>query len=240
MIHLTTNRPQSGSQKIGFPEFVRRPVRPKLILFDFDGTLVDSFSATLAAGNRLAAVHGYRRLNQEEALALRSQGIRRILQETEIPLRRLPAWLRQMKKELHRETPAMKPHPGLNEMLAALTEREIPLGVVTSNDRENVRLFLGNQGWDNWFPWLETGSNLFGKSRLIRRVLERSGIAASDTVYVGDEERDVNAARKAGVCAVAVTWGFNDRTILSQSSPDHIVDRPEELLTLFLPGPAKL
>lgn len=207
---------------------------PKLILFDFDGTLADSFRATLAAGNRIAAAHGYRRLHEEEALALRSQGIREVLRQTEIPLRRLPAWMRQMRRELHEEARGMKPHPGLAEALSTLRKAGIPLGLVTSNSRENVELFLQNSGWTGWFTYLETGSNLFGKSRLIRRLLEQARIPASQAAFVGDEERDVAAAHKAGVRAVAVAWGYNDRPVLARSGPDRIVDRPEELPGCFL------
>lgn len=205
---------------------------PKIILFDFDGTLADSFTLILAAGNRLAATYGYPSISESEALALRSQGIRQIIQQSNVPLHRLPAWMRQMKKELQKETAYMQPQSGLTKALSSLKETKIPLGIVTSNSRDNVHGFLDNNGWTGWFAHVETGSNLFGKSRLIARLLDRSGFTASEAIYVGDEVRDVEAARKAGVSSVAVTWGFNDRNILTRTRPDHLIDHPEELLHL--------
>lgn len=209
---------------------------PALILFDFDGTLADSFSATLAIANRLAAKYGYPPLSEAEATLLRNQSLRQILRESRVPLRRLPSWMRELKQEQQQEIPKMKPPPGLTEALSELKEQGIPLGIVTSNSRENVRLFLKRNGWDSWFDHLESGSSLFGKARLIKRLLEEISQPPARVFYVGDEERDVEAARRANIRSIAVTWGFNSRDVLARSQPDHLIDRPDQLPHLLRPA----
>lgn len=206
----------------------------KLILFDFDGTLADSFAATLSVANSLAATYGYPQLDIRQAESLRSLGAREVIRQTKIPVRRLPCWIRRMKMELRLKIPEMKPPPGLEEALQTLRQAEHQLGIVTSNSLENLRLFLVQHDWNSWFDYLETGSTLFGKGRLIKRVLDRSGFSAAETFYVGDEERDIEAARSAGVQAVAVSWGYSQRSLLARGHPDHLVDTPAELTNIFL------
>src|SRR5690625_1374365 len=207
---------------------------PAAILFDFDGTLADSFEATLTIGNQLAEKYGYRPLNRTEAIEFRRRGIRRILQESDLPLHKVPLWLREFRKNLHAAVPEMKPCAGIQETLQKLRTTDVPLGIVTSNSRENVELFLDNNGWSNWFSWLECGSGLFGKHRLIERLLRKNNLAPEDVLYVGDEERDIDCAQTAGVRSVAVTWGFNTREVLSAATPDHLCENPTDLLKLVL------
>jgi phosphoglycolate phosphatase-like HAD superfamily hydrolase len=60
-----------------------------------------------------------------------------------------------------------------------------------------------------------------------------TSLPARDVVYVGDEVRDIEAGRQAGVAVAAMTWGFNDRALLARHCPDYLVERPEELLQLL-------
>lgn len=205
---------------------------PRLVLFDFDGTLADSFSAMLRVGNRLAPKYGYKPLNEAEAAALRACGVRQILKTSGLPIRRLPAWIREFRRELRHEVPHMKPHRQLHEALLHLKKKGLRLGIVTSNSPENVDQFLAHSGWTDLFAFRETGSSLFGKHRLIKRLLQQADFSPAESCYVGDEERDVEAARAANVTAVAVTWGFNSRTVLARCRPDHLLEQPEELACL--------
>lgn len=205
----------------------------RLVLFDFDGTLVDSFLAALAAGNRLATRFGYEPLTEHEARKLREKSIRQILSEADIPLRKLPIWLAEMKRELRHDFPMLQPYAGIHQALEKLHLRGITLGIITSNSAENLQAFLNRHDWSHFFSHLESGSSLFGKNRLIRHALTRIGIPAAQTAYVGDEVRDMEAAHKAEVQAVAVTWGFNARSALAVTAPDQIFDSPSDLGELF-------
>jgi phosphoglycolate phosphatase len=74
---------------------------------------------------------------------------------------------------------------------------------------------------------------IFGKGEGIRRFLKMQALAGERVVYVGDEVRDIVAARKAGVGVASVTWGYNTRELLTKHSPDYVIERPEQLLTLL-------
>jgi phosphoglycolate phosphatase len=78
--------------------------------------------------------------------------------------------------------------------------------------------------------YVGTGSNAFGKPRLLKDLLAASDISPANAIYVVDEVRDIEAARSVGVRCIAVTWGYNERRILEAASPDVIVDEPGELV----------
>lgn len=184
-----------------------RSFRPKLILFDFDGTIADTFDAALDTINELSPHFGYKPVRRADALRLRDRSIRELLKETHLPIRRLPRWIRAVRFELRHKIATIEPVAGLGDVLDNLHRKKIALGIVTSNSRENIDAFLANNGWTAWFAHLECGSNLFGKSRLIKRAAARANVRLDETAYVGDEARDIEAARAAGVVAAAVTWG---------------------------------
>lgn len=206
-------------------------MNPRLMLFDFDGTLADSFDETVAAANRLASEFGYDPFDERAFARLKERGARQLLRDSGIPLRRIPSWIRRMRGEVRRSIVRILPPPGVDDALRALTKTNVTLGIVTSNSRESVDLFLRIRGWQDRFEHIACGSTLFGKSRLILRLLKNSGAAPTETCYVGDEVRDIEAARRAGVISVAVTWGFNTRKLLADVRPDHLIDTPGELLT---------
>ena len=179
---------------------------------------------------------GYRSIDVDEAslAALRDRDVRQLIREAGVPAHKLLSLIRALQAGLHAEIPAMNPPPGLEPALSALRVAGINLGLVTSNSRDNIDLFLQRHRWQGWFDYIETGSSLFGKSRLIRRVLDRARLPPERVAYVGDEERDVQAARRAGVLAVAVAWGFHQSSRLAACQPDHLIDAPQQLPPLFL------
>jgi phosphoglycolate phosphatase len=84
-------------------------------------------------------------------------------------------------------------------------------------------------------PWIivffsvDGGGTLFGKGRLIAKCLDLHQLVLDETVYVGDEVRDIQAARFAGIRPISVTWGFNSREALAAAQPDWLVDEPDAL-----------
>ena len=208
-----------------------------VILFDFDGTLADSFPALLRVAAKLAVEENKPVLTAEDIQAFRRLHASDLIRRSGLPKTKIPFWLSRIRREMALETPDMGSFPGMKEALAQLREDGAALAIVTSNGEENVRQFLGNHQWETWFDLVETGSPLFGKARLIRRAARRLGGADPDRVwYVGDELRDIEAARAAGVRAAAVTWGFNDADILAAAKPDLLLARPADLPTLGIDG----
>ncbi len=207
------------------------PLSPpiKNLVFDFDGTLADSFDAVCRIGMRLAREVGVSAESPPVPEALRGKSTREVIRELGIPLRSLPGWVNRVRTELKAEVPNLRPFPGVPEALHTLRERGVVLAIMSSNSRENITAFLKNHDLDGVFAGLHTSSHLFGKSRSLRQLLRKTGMHPKETAYAGDEVRDIEAARKAELRAVAVSWGFNSRELLARHHPDFLVDRPRQL-----------
>lgn len=199
------------------------------LLFDFDGTLADSLSAIVTITNRLAPEFGYRPTPLEEVDALKGLTARQLIRYSGIPLLKIPALLRRVRAELRQQTAHIPPCAGMPAVIRQLHAHQHQLGVVTSNTPEAVRAFLAVQGLEHCFFSIDGGGTLFRKGKLINQCLDRYQLSPQQTVYVGDEVRDVDAARFAGVCPVSVTWGFNNREALVAAQPDWVIDMPEML-----------
>jgi phosphoglycolate phosphatase-like HAD superfamily hydrolase len=75
-----------------------------------------------------------------------------------------------------------------------------------------------------------SGSSIFGKHVVLQELIKKHGLKKEETVYIGDEVRDVEASKKAGIKAIAVTWGYNTRKALETAKADIVVDKPAELI----------
>jgi phosphoglycolate phosphatase len=203
--------------------------RVATLLFDFDGTLADSLTTLVAITNRLAPQFGYRPTDPANLETLRGMNARQIIRQSQISVFKIPALLRRVRVELRQECAHIPPFPGIPETVGELRAQRHTLGIVTSNAPANVRAFLAAQGLTTAFFTVVGGGTLFGKGRLIRRVVQHHGLDLQRTIYVGDETRDIEAARFAGLAVAAVTWGFNDRDRLRAAQPDWIVETPVAL-----------
>ena len=201
-----------------------------VILFDFDGTIADTFDAILAIGNRLADEFGYKPVDREAVRQLQSLNTRQVLKQARVPIFKLPALLRRIRVELNAEIHKAKPISGIETALHALRQRGNHLGIVTSNSADNVALFLKRHHLETYFEFVSSGATLFGKSRTIRRLLKQKNLASATVIYVGDETRDIEAARKLAIKIVSVSWGFNSGEILLTQKPDMLVHQPFELV----------
>ena len=85
---------------------------------------------------------------------------------------------------------------------------------------------------DSFFNFIHAESSFFGKKRILRKIIKSYKLDKSKTFYIGDETRDIEAAKECGVYSVAVTWGCNSEKILSQHQPHYIVRKPEDILTM--------
>lgn len=207
-------------------------MRKKVIIFDLDGTVADSWRRLLRVINRLAVELVHRELSEEEIQRLRNKKTRELFKEFKIPLIKLPFIVKRMLSELRSEIEYIKPVKGIRNVLFKLKKAEYTLGIITSNSEENVQRFLQNNRL-NIFDFIYSGSSIFGKSQVVKSCLSEHGLKPSEAVYVGDETRDIEAAKKAGIQVIAVSWGFNKRKILSSQKPDFLIDDTKELLEIL-------
>ena len=103
------------------------------------------------------------------------------------------------------------------------------MGILTSNSVRNASKFADINNLSGLFDFIYSGRSLFGKEKVIRRMLIHENLSVDRVIYVGDETRDIEASKKAGIPVVAVSWGLHRREVLASLSPDQIADGPEEL-----------
>ena len=206
--------------------------RPRLLLFDFDGTIADTFEAAFAILNKLAVEFRFRPLDAADLEKARDMRTRQVMKFLKIPMSKMSRIARRGGEEIHARMPGIEPLPGMTALLRELRAAGFEMGIVTSNSEPNVRMFLEKHDIEI-FSFIRSSSKLLGKARELRQVMKTFKIKASDILFIGDETRDIEASQKAGIRIAAVTWGYNSRRSIEGMKPDYIFDKPEDLLAFL-------
>ncbi|ALK94914.1 haloacid dehalogenase [Massilia sp. WF1] len=203
----------------------------RLAIFDFDGTLADSFPFFLSVFNTIADRHGFRRIDFTDAGQLRHYGMRQMMDHVGLPAWKLPAAARTFKAMMRENAGSIYLFDGVAEALRHLDAQGVTIAVVSSNSGHNVRTVLG-QELAALVSQFECGMSVFGKASRIRAVLKRCGAAPAEAIYIGDQGTDAEASRKAGVAFGAVHWGYAPIEALRVSGCDVEFATPVDLLQI--------
>jgi phosphoglycolate phosphatase len=208
----------------------------RVVIFDFDGTIADTFSVVVDIVNTLPEEFGIPKLGIEEIAALRHKRAQELLKVFKIPIWKIPKLLFTVKERLSNQIHTVEAFPDVLDVLQELKAQGYMLGVLSSNTQETVDAFL-RQNNVAVFDFVYCEKDIFGKARVLKKLMERYELRRDQVVYVGDETRDVEAAHAAKVKVIAVTWGYNTARALENQRPDKLVDKPQELVdsvgTLF-------
>jgi phosphoglycolate phosphatase len=201
-------------------------VAPRLAIFDFDGTLADSFPWFCAELNGFARRHGFREIEPHETEILRAKTTREIMSSLRVPVWKVPAIARDMRA--HKADAGILLFDGVPAALKALAARGVVLAMVSSDSEDGIRRVMGPQT-AALFQHFNCGASLFGKARKIRAVVKEAGVQPQQAIYVGDETRDADAARSAGTGFGAALWGYASREALIACAPDLVLTAPGEI-----------
>jgi phosphoglycolate phosphatase len=194
------------------------------VVFDFDGTIADTFGVVTEIFYGLT--HRKQAIAEHEQNRLRGMSLPQVARELRVPVWKVPFLVmrgrRQMAKRIN-EVPLFESMPAV---LSELHSKGYPLYIVSSNSGHNVRLFLAQHGITNVFTRVYGDARLFGKDRLLRHI---QALGHERLIYVGDETRDIEAAKRAGAKSIAVAWGYNNAAILKRHNPDKLVFEPSEI-----------
>lgn len=197
----------------------------QLALFDFDGTLADSLDWFLDVFDALADQFGFRRLEPGDRERLRGLDARSILRDRGIPLWKVPRIARHMRALAARADIPL--FPGVPALLSDLTAGGVAVVVATSNTESNVRRVLGPAA--THVTRYACGASLFGKAAKIRGVLRATGADPRTAILIGDEARDIDAAREAGIDCAAVAWGYSEPGFLRSLRPTLFFEHLEDI-----------
>lgn len=201
----------------------------KNFVFDFDGTIVDSGEAIYrdiveAFQIQAPPFHELRKYPAQKLISSFELGVGKL---------EIPRLILRVRSQYKKYLPDLSLIQGMKDTIHSLNSQGARLFLCTSNSAENVNLFLRMHKLDTAFETVVGTMSLFGKSHGIKKTLKAFKLAHHETIYIGDETRDIEAAKKAGIRCASVSWGFNDRSLLEAYKPDYIFDQAKELLKLL-------
>jgi|SRR5882672_632747 len=204
------------------------------LIFDFDGTIADTFFIAVDVFRKLAT--GRHPTDDKEIEALRSLPARDAIRRVGARWWHLPYIMYYARKQIKRRQHEIKPIAGIAPVLKELHKRGHRLYIVSSNSTKNVNGFLRNNELEPYFDGAYGGIGLFAKAGSLRKIAQQHNVSPANCYYVGDEARDAEAARHAGMPCVSVTWGYNNLKGLQRVHPETVINEPKELLDIFKKG----
>jgi phosphoglycolate phosphatase len=201
------------------------------LIFDFDGTIGDSFELVMEIAYELT---GIQPLDHLEVSRLRHLPIMKAIRELGVPLHRVPRLLLHGRHLMSERMQEVHPFAGIPQTLQRLHEQGHDLRILSSNSEQNVRSFLQANGLEHYFASVHGGVGVLNKAAAIKKVLRHDQLQADACFYIGDEVRDVIAAQKVHVRSIAVSWGYQAADALRTHRPFAIVATPGELVELFI------
>jgi phosphoglycolate phosphatase len=200
----------------------------RLIIFDFDGTLADTFPWFAGVINQVADQYKFKRIGPDEVETIRGYEGRQILKHLGVPFWKAPLIANDLRRRMTQDIKAVSLFPGVRDFLQSLVDRGVDLAVVSSNLAENIGYVLG-QDIATLFSDYACGVSMFGKERKLRSIVKKSGVAQDAVIYVGDEIRDLHSARKVGIAFGAVSWGYNRIEAIQAHGPDWVFESVEDM-----------
>jgi phosphoglycolate phosphatase len=204
----------------------------RLVIFDFDGTLADSFGWFLDIFDQVADRFRFRRLERDRLDYLRGLSTKDLLRHHGVPLWQVPMIAAHARRLQGQNLQAITVFYGMAEAVARLRGQGVRLALVTSNAHANVARILPPETLAA-FDQVSCGTALLGKTARFRAVLKTAGIAPAEALAIGDELRDIEAARAAGMASGAVAWGYALPDRLRSERPDHFFEHPADIAALF-------
>jgi len=198
------------------------------LIFDFDGTIVDSRELVRALYNEIAERENYIKINQVDVANLSNLSINERCKELNLPLYKIPSIALEVRKKYKRQLPKLKMKNEVSLLLHNLKKAGFRLGIISSNDKSNIVEFLQVNNL-NIFDSIFSENNLFGKHQAISKFIRKHNLQVSDAIYIGDEVRDVVACKKVGIKVIAVTWGYDSLGFLLENDPNFIANSAEEI-----------
>jgi phosphoglycolate phosphatase len=203
----------------------------KAVVFDFDGTIADTQPMTLEAVRQIANQELGKKYTSKDLKRLKDMGIIEALRKERIPLLKIPYFIQEIKSRSEKKRAGAWLFPGMAPLLKKLS-KTYRIGVLTSCSKNTVQAILKNRKVEG-ISFLSAGSPFFEKHLAIREMLRETHLRKDEVIYIGDEIRDIEACRKAGIRIISVTWGYNSRKRLHLEKPDFLVDKPEDIISVL-------
>jgi phosphoglycolate phosphatase len=200
------------------------------LIFDFDGTIADTEDIFIETLNELSHHFHYKPIHKSELSHLKEQTAKEFAgRRLGIRFWKLPSFVLRLHTLLDTKMAKIRLFPEMERILQTLHREGYRMGIVSSNAEGLIREFLREQKL-SMFEFVSSDGGFRLKRRAIKETLKKLHLNHQKTIYIGDEVRDIIAARHNVIKTIAVTWGFNSTTALKKSHPFRIADTPTKLL----------
>jgi HAD superfamily hydrolase (TIGR01549 family) len=207
-------------------------MKKKLLIFDFDGTIADTLMVAEEILNETGEEFGLPKMTRPQMMELKHKSIAELLKISGVSWIQVPRLVHKLRNRFQNHISKVEPIRGMPELLFTLQHQGYRMGILSSNTQEGIAHFLQRHQLPP-FEFILTPKSIFGKSKALKSALKRINMAGRDALMIGDELRDIEAANKAGVEAIGVTWGFNSSELLLHGAPLHIISVPAQLLEVL-------
>ncbi len=201
----------------------------KLIIFDFDGTIADTLPVFSEILDILAQKYSFKNYNPKNKQALRSKSAQELMKEAGVSWWKMIFLARDAKKELNKRISETKIIVGMKDTVVSLKKKGYVILILTSNSKKNVEQFLKQNELNNYIDRMYADVGLFSKTKKIEKAIKDYKCNKKNVVYVGDELRDIESSRKAGIKIISVSWGLNSKERLEKENPGCVCDTLLEL-----------
>ena len=201
--------------------------RYRFAIFDFDGTLADSLDWFRASFQETIARFDLAPVSPEELEGMRGLSAREIMARLKVSMWQLPVIFSDMRKRKLAAASETSLFAGIPAMLADLQRLGVKTAIVSSDSEASVRQVLGPTA--SLITRFDCGAAVFGKHWKFRRVARKLGAKPTETICIGDEIRDIEAADAASMDSGAVAWGYALPAALQATGPTHLFNSIEEI-----------
>lgn len=206
--------------------------RIRHVIFDFDGTIVDSLDVAVQLINQAAEKYNYRPIKSEDFERLRRMSMPERFKALNVSPYHIPRISLELARNYAHSLSMIKIFDGMREVIVTLKERGLMLSIISSNSNHNIRKFLTENKLDV-FDHIYCAKNLFGKERTIGSLIKKLNLKRQELIYVGDEHRDIIACQANHIPVIAVTWGFDTLETLAKAHPNYIAHQPADIISII-------
>lgn len=201
-----------------------------LCIFDFDGTLADTFESGARLINSYAVKFGYKPINFDENKNLSA---RELIKMSKVKFWEIPRLVRFFRKKSEETANEISIFNDIIPVLNSLKTNNFDIAIASTNSYSTISTVLKKYNIENLFFFIRSDISLFGKKRALKRIKRCYSKSYNKIIYIGDELRDIEACKKAKLEIISVSWGFNSFEILKNNN-ENVVSKPQEIVETAL------
>jgi phosphoglycolate phosphatase len=206
-------------------------MKPKMIVFDFDGTLADSERIMVGIYDFFAAENNKPELTEQIKQKLRDGTARQAIKWAGVRLWQIPKMLNIARKEYKKRSSKVRIFAGMQSLVKELS-RDFDIYILSTNSEKTVKKILIKNNFTPKVTILK-GSSVFGKDKALRKLLRNKKYDRRISWMIGDEVRDIAAGNKSRLNTIGVTWGLQSEVGLRRARPGYVADKPGDILRII-------